>query len=150
MMAVSATPPGKVAEVAPRTKEPSQHTARNALLAGLLLLGIGALVARGCSESFVVPHEMERYLRQGPQHGAALLQQELERSYPRGSGIGPFFAHLERLGFDCTAALTSGQGGTCRYRAWLDARRLAVILVRPAHDGVVLRGVAVEMMVEAP
>jgi hypothetical protein len=123
--------------------EPSQRTARNAIIAGGLIL-LGLLVGtQFFSPRWTAPFEMERYVRAGARQGAALLEKDLRTSFPAGSDIGLLFTQLSRMGFSCGAVLDAGRGGDCRFRARREDNRVLTLVVVPRHDGVKLQSVAV-------
>jgi hypothetical protein len=125
-------------------REPSQHTARNALVAAALLLGALVLLAQGWGDRWAVKPPMDRYIRLGPREGPAMLERDLTAAYPAGSGIGPLFDHLARHGFACD---TAARGAECRFRATWEDRQLATMLVTVTHDGVLLAGIAARMTI---
>ena len=123
--------------------EASQRTARNAIIAGGLILA-GLLVgAQFFSPRWTAPFEMDRYVRAGARQGAALLEKDLQKSFPAGSDIGPLFTQLSRMGFACGAAPDAGRGGECRFRARREDNRVMTLVVVPRHDGVKLQSVTV-------
>lgn len=131
-------------------KEPGQRTARNALIAALLLVAVLTVASQGCSGSWTTTHAMERYVKLGPRLGPADLERELLAAYPAGSSIAPLFAYFDRQGFDCRAALEAGRNGECRYRARRDDGRVATMHVAVAHDGLVLAALSARMSIGAP
>lgn len=90
---------------------------------------------------------MEAYLKRGARSGAADLERDLLRDHPLGADIGPLFAHLAQLGFDCGAALQPDRFGECRFRSVQPDRRIATTLVELRHDGARLQSLAVRMAV---
>jgi hypothetical protein len=133
-----------------QAKEPSQRTAPSALVAAVLIIAAVILGAHACSDRWTAEPPMERYVRLGPRLGAAELERDLLRDHPPGSGIGPLFARLARLGFDCRMASEAGRGGECRFRARREDGLIATLLVAVAHDGVEVGGIAGRMAVGPP
>lgn len=131
-------------------REESQRTGVNALLGGLAMVAVIALFAYAVSGNWSARSEMETYLKLGPRHGAAELARDLLQAHPRGSDIGPLFAQLSRLGFDCGVAMEPGRGGECRYRTRWQERRLATTTVTIAHDGLRVEGITAQMTLEGP
>ncbi|MGG5807788.1 hypothetical protein [Falsiroseomonas sp. CW058] len=127
-----------------------QRTALKAVVAAALLLGGLTLLAHACSGGWATRPEMERFTRLGPRQGPATLERELLAAFPPGSDVGPVFARLERLGFDCGAALDPTRGGACRFRARREDGRVASMVLEVSHDGLRLRGLAARMSIEAP
>jgi hypothetical protein len=125
------------------------RTARNFLIAATGLVLLLVLAAHGCSSQWTPESEMERYLKLGPRGGAAAIERDLLRDHPPGSDIGPLFARLARLGFDCGAAVEPG-GGVCRFRAPSADRRVTTTLVELRHDGRQVEAIAVRMAVAPP
>lgn len=122
-----------------------QRTLRNALIAlVLLLIGMG-VTGYACTGTTVAPPALDRYIRLGPRLGPPELERDLARDVPVGTGTGAFFAHLTRLGFDCTGALEAGRGGECRFRTRRDDGRMVNIAVSVTHDGVVVRSISAQM-----
>jgi hypothetical protein len=131
-------------------REGPQRTALNATLAASALLLLGVLGAHGCSERWAIETEMQRYLKLGPRGGAAALERDLLRDHPVGEGIGPLFARLSRLGFDCGGAVDPAGRGECRFRAPTPDRRLSTTTVALRHDGQRIEALSVRMAVSTP
>lgn len=128
-------------------EEGSQRIALRAIIMGALLIGIVTLLAHGCSDNWTSRSDMERVIRLGPRQGAAELERTLAAAHPPGSDIGPFFARLERMGFDCAGALDPARPGSCRFRAQREERRIATVLVEVQHDGLRLAALSARMTV---
>lgn len=127
-----------------------QRTAFNAIIAGGLLVSLVVIGAHACSDQWSVKPGMDRYVKLGPRAGAQELERELLAAHPAGSDVGPLFARLSRLGFDCGASVEPGRGGACRFRTSRTDRRVVTAFVEVAHDGAQVRGIAVRMTLSAP
>jgi hypothetical protein len=121
------------------------RTGRNAMIAGLLLLGALVVAAQFFSGGWVAPFEMARYIKAGPRAGAQQLERDLLEAHGPGSSVGPLYAQLQRMGFECRGVAEAGQVETCRFRARRTDNQVLTALVELGHDGVVVRAIAVRM-----
>ena len=131
-------------------REPSQQTARNAIIAGALLLTAIVVGAQAFSPRWTTPFEMERYVRSGANQAATALERDLRKSFLPGSDVGPLFTQLARMGFSCGAAVDPGRGGECRFRARRDDNRVMTLIVVPRHDGVKVGSIEVRALLAMP
>lgn len=127
-----------------------QRTAFNAIIAGGLLVSFVIIGSHACSSQWAVKPAMERYVKLGPRAGSVELERELLAAHPPGSDVGPLFARLSRLGFDCGASVEPGRGGECRFRTGRLDRRIVTTTVEVEHDGARVGGIAARMVLSAP
>jgi hypothetical protein len=143
-----------VASLFPRPARPAlpadekQRTALKFIIAAALLIGAVTFGAHACSEHWTNRPEMDRYVRLGPRQGPLELERDLTRAFPPGGDVGPLFARLERLGFDCGPAVDPSRNGACRFRAQREDRKVATILVAVSHDGLRQTGIIARMTVD--
>jgi hypothetical protein len=115
------------------------------MIAGLLLLGALVLGAQFFSGGWVAPFEMARYVKAGPRAGAQQLERDLMQAHGPGTSVGPLYAQLQRMGFECRGVAAPGEVETCRFRARRGDNQVLTALVELGHDGVVVRAIAVRM-----
>jgi hypothetical protein len=123
------------------------HVAARALLAGLLLLGLLAIVSR-LMENPTVRSQLESYVRQGVRGGAAALRDDLLATHKPGSPIGGVVSQVTRMGFQC-GNIDPAVTLECRFRAKRPQDgQVATIILLLAHDGASLAGLETSMRVD--
>jgi len=123
------------------------HVAARAILAGLLLLGLLAIVSR-LMENPIIRFEVESYVRQGVRGGAAALRDDLLAAHKLGSPIGGVVSQVTRMGFQC-GTIDPAVTLECRFRAKRPQDgQVATIIVLLAHDGASFAGLETRMRVD--
>lgn len=101
-------------------------TRRRALLVFLLIAATVAIAAVNWP-SHRSRTQIELYLRQGPQQGAALLKRDIDQLSPARQDPGPAVQHLGALGLSCAAPATGTGEWTCLMRRPGDGRKMIAI-----------------------
>jgi hypothetical protein len=115
------------------------------MIAGLLLLGALVVGAQFFSGGWVAPFEMTRYIKAGPRAGAQQLERDLLAAHGPGSSVGPLYAQLQRMGFECRGVAAAGAEAAGLHLARRTDDQVLTTLVELGHDGVVVRAIAVRM-----
>ena len=129
--------------------DPRPRTARNALIAALLLLGALALGTQLFSGGFTTRPGMEAYVKAGPRVGAERLARDLLAAHPPGSNLGPLLVQLQGYGFECRPVRQGGIAESCRYRARWGSSQLLTAVVELGHDDLVVQTITARMALSA-
>lgn len=129
--------------------EPAPRTARNALIAAALLLGVLVVGARIFAGGWTAPFEMAPYIKAGPRIGAQHLERDLLAAHGPGNSLGPLLAQMQRMGFACGGQPAPGAAETCRFRARRGDDQVLTATAELRHDGLVVQAITIRMNLSA-